>query len=99
VPLIRRHAQIKVPYVDGISERKTRQQGRALTRPPSEAAYFSCVEIEEKVVLSFVPTPLTAVMMATAIPGAIWPYSMAVAPDSSARKLRNFVSMGALPDL
>jgi len=30
-----------------------------------------------------VPTAFTAVMMATAMPAAIRPYSMAVAPDSS----------------
>ena len=51
----------------------------------TEAAYFNCVEMDEKVVLSFVPTPLTAVIMATAMPAAIRPYSMAVAPESSAR--------------
>jgi hypothetical protein len=36
--------------------------------------------------LSFVPTPFTAVMMASAMPAAIRAYSMAVAPDSSFRK-------------
>ena len=35
-----------------------------------------------KVVLNELPTPLTAVMMAMAMPAAIRPYSMAVAPDS-----------------
>jgi hypothetical protein len=39
-------------------------------------AYFNCVEIEEKVVLSFVPIPFKAVMMATAMPAAIRLYSM-----------------------
>src|SRR5262245_54168744 len=33
--------------------------------------------------VSFVPTPCTTAMMATAIPAAMRPYSMAVAPDSS----------------
>ena len=37
-------------------------------------------------VLSLVPTPFTAVIMAIAMPAAIKPYSMAVAPDSSFRK-------------
>src|SRR4051812_8470709 len=36
-----------------------------------------------KFVLSLVPRPFTAVMIAIAIPAAIKPYSMAVAPDSS----------------
>ena len=40
-----------------------------------------------KVVLNELPTPLTAVMMAMAMPAAIRPYSMAVAPDSF---LKNF---------
>jgi hypothetical protein len=56
-------------------------------------AYFNCVEIEEKVVLSFAPTPFTAVMMAIEMPAAISPYSMAVAPDSSAKNWRNFARM------
>ena len=36
-----------------------------------------------KFVESWLPTPFTAVMIAIAIPAAIRPYSMAVAPDSS----------------
>jgi hypothetical protein len=40
------------------------------------------------VVLRLVPTPLTTVMITTEIPAAIRPYSMAVAPVSSARNLR-----------
>jgi hypothetical protein len=36
----------------------------------------------ENVVFSLLPTPLTAAMIATEIPAAIKPYSMAVAPDS-----------------
>jgi hypothetical protein len=45
----------------------------------TEAAYFNCDEIEEKVVLSFVPRPFTTLMIATEMPAAIRPYSMAVA--------------------
>src|ERR1700688_2887646 len=56
----------------------------------TEAAYFNCDEIEEKVVLSFVPRPFTTLMIATEIPAAIRPYSMAVAPDSSAKNWRHF---------
>ena len=36
-----------------------------------------------KFVDSWLPRPFTAVMIAIAIPAAIKPYSMAVAPDSS----------------
>src|SRR5579862_9830990 len=43
-----------------------------------------CTEVN--VVLSFEPKPLTTVMIATAMPAAIKPYSMAVAPDSSFQK-------------
>lgn len=39
------------------------------------------------VVFSLPPTPCTAVIIAIAIPAAIRPYSIAVAPDSSAINL------------
>ena len=52
----------------------------------TEAAYFSCDDIEEKVVLSFVPRPFTTLIIATEMPAAIRPYSMAVAAVSSFRK-------------
>jgi hypothetical protein len=41
--------------------------------PPTEAAYFNCDEIDEKVVWSFVPRPFTTEIMATEIPAAIRP--------------------------
>jgi hypothetical protein len=40
------------------------------------------VEIEEKVVFSFVPMAFTAVIMTTAVPAAIKAYSMEVIPDA-----------------
>jgi hypothetical protein len=46
------------------------------------AAYFNWVEIDENVLLSLVPRPLTTAMIAMEIPAAIKPY----APDSSLRK-------------
>ena len=39
-----------------------------------------------KLVLRLVPRPLTAAIIASAIPAAIRPYSIAVAPDSSVKK-------------
>jgi len=45
------------------------------------AFYLSCVDTLVNVVLRLEPSPLTAMMMAAAIPAAIKPYSMAVAPD------------------
>ena len=46
---------------------------------PPKAAYLRADETEVNVVLSFVPRPLVTVIIATAIPAAIRPYSMAVA--------------------
>jgi hypothetical protein len=51
--------------------------------------YFNELLIEVNFVLSLVPSPFTVAMMGSAIPAAISPYSMAVAPDSSERNLRN----------
>ena len=45
--------------------------------------------MEVNLVLSFVPSPFTTAMMASEMPAAIRPYSMAVAPDSSARNARS----------
>jgi len=55
-------------------------------RPPSQLScvecYFSCVEMLPKLVFSLVPMPFTAAIIATEMPAAMRPYSMAVAPDS-----------------
>jgi hypothetical protein len=61
--------------------------------------YFNCDETDEKVVLSFGPMLYTVAIIATEIPPAIMAYSMAVAPESSAKKLRNFANMEASVDL
>ncbi len=52
----------------------------------SQGSYFSEVLIDENELLSVVPRPLTAPMMARAIPAAISAYSIAVAADWSAKK-------------
>ncbi len=62
-----------------------------MTRPPTEAAsrvaqpyrfsYFNAVEMLVKVLFRLVPTVPTTVMIATEMPAAMRPYSMAVAPD------------------
>ena len=62
-------------------------------KPRTEAAYFNCVEIDEKVVLSFGPMPFTVAIMASAMPLAIRLYSIAVAPDSSAKNWRSFANI------
>jgi hypothetical protein len=56
---------------------------RAFDRP----RYFSEVLIEPNVVLSVVPRPFTAAMMASEMPAAINAYSIAVAPVSSRQNL------------
>ncbi len=48
--------------------------------------YLSDVLIAPNLVLRLPPMPFTAPMIASEIPAAIRPYSMAVAPDSSFRK-------------
>jgi len=53
----------------------------------ADRIYLSEVLIEVNCVFRFVPRPLTTAMMASAIPAAIRPYSIAVAPRSSPRKL------------
>src|ERR1700680_687522 len=58
----------------------------ALTRDeamPAANVYFNEVLIELNMVFRLLPSPLTTAMIASVIPAAISPYSMAVAPDSS----------------
>jgi hypothetical protein len=74
-----------------IKNQETGRSARPVSKcPPKMGGYFSEVLMLLKVPLSAVPTPFTAVMIAIAIPAAIKPYSMAVAPDSF---LRNFKIM------
>src|SRR5205823_13100202 len=60
-------------------------------------AYLSAVDTEVKVVFSLVPRPETTVMMATEMPAAIRPYSMAVAPLSSLANCAKSFVMSILP--
>ena len=55
--------------------------------------YFNDVETVENVVFKLVPRAWTVAMIATAMPAAMRPYSMAVAPVSSARKRKTSVVM------
>ncbi|MGF6713113.1 hypothetical protein ABIB77_000316 [Bradyrhizobium sp. i1.14.1] len=75
--------------------------GRRITRCFPENAvceiYFSEPAIVLNVPLKFVPTPFTAAMMAMAMPVAISPYSMAVAPDSFCKNLTIKAFIAALP--
>src|SRR5450631_4481408 len=53
-------------------------------RQPTRAVYFNCVKIDVNLTFNFVPRPFTTAKMASATPEATRPYSLAVAPDSSA---------------
>src|SRR5229473_2327736 len=53
--------------------------------------HFSAVCTEPRVAVRFVPTPCTTAMIATAMPAAMRPYSIAVAPVSLRRKRMNCV--------
>src|SRR4029077_6368904 len=72
-------------------------------KPPAESRglwlrnggviYFNEVETVEKVLFRLVPRAWTVAMIATAMPAAMRPYSIAVAPVSSARKRKTSVVM------
>src|SRR6201996_5379962 len=67
---------------------------RGLYCLPVTVAYFSELLIELNLVFSELPMPLTTAIIASEMPAAIRPYSMAVAPDSSftKRAIRFFIS-------
>src|SRR5437879_1832925 len=67
----------------GPKRRRPGAWGARSRNAPDMGDYFSEVLMVLKLVVSWVPTPCTALMIAIAIPAAIRPYSMAVAPDSS----------------
>src|SRR5438105_10767400 len=59
--------------------------GGPLQKGPGGKDYFNEVLTVVNVVLNVVPRPFTAAMIASAMPAAIRPYSIAVAPASSDR--------------
>jgi hypothetical protein len=72
------------PWLAGFSLPKRNgpaQMRQAAMKLCDAVAYFNEVLIVVNVVFSVVPNPLTAAIMASAMPAAIKPYSMAVAPD------------------
>ena len=64
-------------------------------RTPCLFDYFNELLIEVKTELIPVPMPFTAAMIAIAIPAAISPYSMAVAPDSFLKNFESIAFMGS----
>jgi len=81
--VVRRAAFVNVPSRRALEI----ERGRKLCGP-HKSFYFSEVLTEVNTPLRLEPTPLTAVMIAMAMPAAIRPYSMAVAPDSSDKNLK-----------
>jgi hypothetical protein len=63
---------------------------------PPHPDYFSEELIEVNIVFKLVPRPLTATMIASEMPAAIRPYSIAVAPRSSAINLATISFTSAL---
>jgi hypothetical protein len=83
-----RHVQAVDCAVPAPQDPDSTKKNRATDRPVLDYArerfaYFNEVLIASKLVFNAEPTPFTAVIMAMAMPAAISPYSMAVAPDSS----------------
>ena len=68
---------------------RSRREGRLRSTVATSLRYLMAVEMLLKVVFRLVPRVLTTRMIAAAMPAAIRPYSIAVAPDSS---LRNRIS-------
>src|ERR1700687_3767945 len=64
-----------------------------------QLAYLSAVETDVKTVFSFEPRPCTTAMIATEMPAAMSPYSMAVAAVSSSKKedMRFFIANSFFP--
>src|SRR5258705_985817 len=75
-------------------ENPAARPGFCRSAPVGRADYFSAVWTLVKVVFSLEPRPETTVMIATEMPAAIRPYSMAVAPDSSFTKHASSFFMG-----
>jgi hypothetical protein len=72
---------------------KTPGRSRRLWLRNGNKNYFNDVETVEKVEFKLVPRAWTVAMIATAMPAAMRPYSIAVAPVSSARKRKTSVVM------
>src|ERR1700730_18910833 len=76
---------------------------KRLKKSPAEAGprqphgHRTALATLAKVALRFVPTSFTAVMMTTAMPAAMSPYSIAVAPDSFLRKFARSLFLGISP--
>jgi hypothetical protein len=83
----------KACYRPDVISVKQRMIGNIEANPTSRCGnrefHFSEVLIDVNFVLSFVPSPLTMAIIASEMPAAMSPYSMAVAAVSSSRNLRS----------
>jgi len=70
----------------GVKKKKAPALPEPLLSECEIVVYFRAPETVLKVVVNFEPRPWTTVMIATEMPAAMRPYSMAVAPDSSLAK-------------
>src|SRR5579872_5438257 len=94
-----RPANCSGSFWDGEYRTGRRRDARAVDCPGGRKGYFSEALIEVNFLLSVVPRLLTAVMIASAMPAAISAYSIAVAPDSSARNCLNRPGIGTHPPI
>lgn len=78
-------AQRKAPPAKGLQAGQGGMAAQVCTSREPIDRYFNEVLIDVNTVFRLVPRPLTTAIIASAIPAAIRPYSMAVAPHSSAR--------------
>src|SRR4051812_13114648 len=75
---------------------KAPAHARASRMERRDDAYLSAVWTLVKVVFNFEPRPCTTAMIATEMPAAMRPYSMAVAPDSSFINLARYFMFSSL---
>src|SRR5579859_5785164 len=88
-----RNGVIRMTQRWGAGEEKRPRIARGLDLKKSTSAYLSELLIEVNLPCKLLPRPLTTAIIASAMPAAIRPYSMAVAPDSSftKRAIRFFI--------
>src|SRR5205807_2253210 len=78
--------QVPVQLVDCCAAKAGSEKTGAQFCSTGGKSYLSAVETEVKVVFNLEPSPCTTAIIATEMPAAMRPYSMAVAPDSSLTK-------------
>src|SRR5215510_1145324 len=80
-----------------VNNKKTGRVRPVSRTPPDRIDYFNEPLIEVNFSFKVVPRPFTAAIIASEIPAAINPYSIAVAPDSSFQKPKTNAFMLSAP--